>query len=330
MNNKTVSIIIPVYNAERYIGRCIDSIIAQSYEDWEIIAVNDGSTDRSLMKLSGYAGDERITVIDIPNGGVVNARQTALEHATGTYLTFVDADDYLPYNAIELLVEKMRDNDTDLAIGGYTLHWESDNRRKDVNNEKNFSTPGKCLDYCIRYGETFLPVKMYRTALFKESVCIPSDVVFMEDTIGIMQYLCRCRNVATVGKSIYVYFKNSGSASMTIRRRTVISILCVIEYIMKYIETEDCGNRDILTGKCGDLLFNAMGYLSLIPEQEIRFRRLSGHYTELPAAKSGLSGRLIRLYMSSPRLAIACRSGIVRLSESKSAIKRLLWRMIHR
>ena len=330
MTNPTVSIIIPVYNAEKYIGRCIDSILEQSYTDWEVIAVNDGSTDGSLARLGTYADDERITVIDIPNGGVVNARQTALEHASGIYLTFVDADDYLPREAIALLVEKMQNMDADLVIGGYTLLWELDGRIKEINNKKDFSTPGDCLNYCIRNGETFLPVKMYRTKLFKESVHIPHDIIFMEDTIGIMQYLCRCRNVETIDSSIYVYFKNNGSASMTVRQKTVVSMLCVVEFIMKYMRTERCGDRCILAAKCGELLFNIMGHLYLIPEHAEQFSKLSEYYIEQHRTISGFRDRVLKLYLSYPRLAIVWHSGVVRLSKSKSAFKRIIWRMIHR
>lgn len=329
MSNPTVSIIIPVYNAEKYIGRCIDSILNQSYTDWEIIAVNDGSTDASLMKLKGY-DDKRITVIDIPNGGVVNARQTALEQASGTYLTFVDADDYLPEDAIALLVEKMKDNDTDLVIGGYTLHWERDNRRKDVNNEKHFTIPGDCLNYCIRYGETFLPVKMYRTDLFKKSVNIPSDITFMEDTIGVMQYLSMCRNVAAIDNSIYVYFKNDGSASMTVRPEALVSMLRVLEFIMKYIETEKCGDRNILVARCGDLLLKVMGHLDLVPEQVEKFRELLKYYIEQNQANTCLRDRLLILYLSSPRLALAYHSGMLLLYKSISMFKKIVWRMIQR
>ncbi|GFI06469.1 putative glycosyltransferase EpsJ [Muribaculaceae bacterium] len=329
MSNAKVSIVIPVYNAEKYIERCIDSIIGQSYAEWEIIAVNDGSTDSSLARLNRYAYDKRIIVIDIPNGGVVNARNVALKSASGSYLTFVDADDYLPSDAILRMMEKMDGQDVDLVIGGYTLHWERDNRFKDVNNKKDFCTADDCLDYCIRYGETFLPVKMYRMDLFRRSVNIPHDIIFMEDTIGVMQYLCCCRKVAAVDGSIYVYFKNNGSASMTIRPKTVASMLGVAEFLMKYVEADTCGSRQVLIGKSGDLLLTVMGHLDLIPEHTDRFRKLLAHYSELSLSQSGIRDKILKLYLSSPSWSLAWLGCLIRLTRIKSTVKKLLWRMIH-
>lgn len=330
MKSSIVSIIIPVYNAERYIERCINSVINQSYREWRLIVINDGSTDGSLMKLSKYMDNKRISIIDIPNGGVVNARRMALKYADGDYLTFLDADDYLPNDAISLMVDKMRNENADLVIGGYTLHWEKDNRLIDVNNIKDFSNPDECLDYCIKYGETFLPVKMYRTDIFKESVSIPSDVIFMEDTIGIMQYLSHCKGVATIGQSVYVYFKNSGSASMTIKSATVLSMMRVVEFIMDYCKEGTCGDKKILMRKCGDLLLKVMDNLPLIPDHKYRFYKLSQHYINNSITTSGYEIRLLKLYRTNPGLALICHSYVTRLSKFKSILRKLIWRVIRR
>ena len=126
-----VSVIIPVYNAERYIARCIASILAQTFTNWEIIAVDDGSEDDSLAILRRYESDRRVKIVHIPNSGVVNARNTAINRCIGDFLTFVDADDYLPEDAVELMVAGMTDDSVDLVVGGYTLLWEEDGRIKD-------------------------------------------------------------------------------------------------------------------------------------------------------------------------------------------------------
>ena len=95
-----VSIIVPVYNAERTIGRCIESILNQEYTDFELLLVNDGSTDASGSLCDGYAAkDARIRVIHKKNGGVSAARNTALDLAQGTYLQFLDSDDWLTPDA---------------------------------------------------------------------------------------------------------------------------------------------------------------------------------------------------------------------------------------
>lgn len=107
-----VSVLIPAYNAEKTIHRCMDSILSQTYDDIEIIVVNDGSQDRTLSELQGYVRqDKRVKVIEQPNCGVAAARNNALEHASGDYILYVDADDWIESNMITRLLELAVDAD---------------------------------------------------------------------------------------------------------------------------------------------------------------------------------------------------------------------------
>ncbi|MBQ1446855.1 MAG: glycosyltransferase family 2 protein, partial [Solobacterium sp.] len=106
-----VSVILPVYNAEEHLQHCIDSILAQEFEDLELIAVDDGSKDGSPAMLDDYtAKDSRIKVIHKENGGVSSTRNRGLEEAQGEYIQFIDSDDWLPADSIKLLVRAMEDN----------------------------------------------------------------------------------------------------------------------------------------------------------------------------------------------------------------------------
>lgn len=101
-----VTIIVPVYNVENYLNRCLDSIIKQSYKNLDIILINDGSTDNSLKICNNYAkNDTRITVINIENSGPSICRNIGLEKAKGGYISFVDSDDYIEKNFIETLLK---------------------------------------------------------------------------------------------------------------------------------------------------------------------------------------------------------------------------------
>ena len=101
-----VTIIVPVYNVENYLNRCLDSIIKQSYKNLDIILINDGSTDNSLKICNNYAeNDARITVINIQNSGPSICRNIGLGKAKGNYISFVDSDDYIETNFIETLIE---------------------------------------------------------------------------------------------------------------------------------------------------------------------------------------------------------------------------------
>lgn len=325
-----VSIIIPVYNVDRYISRCIDSILSQTLRDWELIAINDGSTDNSLSELNKYANDPRIKILDIPNGGVVNARETGLSQATGKYLLFVDADDYIPSDALEQMSDVMKKENSDMVIGSYTLLWESDGRTKLVDNPKNIKKVDDCISYCIRNGETFLPVKMYILEKFKKVVSIPHHVIFMEDTIGVLQYLKSCRTVSVLDTSVYTYFKRSGSASMNIKEKTVESMLHVSEFLMAYREDCSFSCRKEIDKKIASLLYTSIVFEDRIKNKISDLAKLIDRFVGANTTLRGCKYSVLRCYLIKPKLA----KRIINFSQSilnvKWLIKRVIWKIIHK
>jgi glycosyltransferase involved in cell wall biosynthesis len=118
-NDPLISVIVPVYNVEKYVGRCLTSIINQSYTNLEIIVVNDGSTDNSLSVCEEFAAqDSRINLITQDNKGLSGARNTGLRHYTGEYVTFVDSDDWIHRNMIEYLYHVLIRNDSEMSLCG--------------------------------------------------------------------------------------------------------------------------------------------------------------------------------------------------------------------
>ena len=116
-----VSIIVPVYNAEAYLERCIDSILSQSCPDIEVLLIDDGSTDSSFKICQRFAErDERVLIHRQENGGEGSARNTGMELARGKFLMFADNDDVLPPDAVSILLDAMERTDADLAVGEYT------------------------------------------------------------------------------------------------------------------------------------------------------------------------------------------------------------------
>ena len=143
-----VSIIIPVYNVEKYLRKGLDSIINQTYKNTEIILVNDGSTDISGKICDEYATlDSRITVIHKQNGGVSSARNRGLDIATGEWVLFVDADDTLPNDALNYFAEVVSINDIDMVLGGYVECDEDGTISK--SDSKQFQKPISMLD-CLK------------------------------------------------------------------------------------------------------------------------------------------------------------------------------------
>ena len=124
-----VSVIVPSYNIEDYIGECIESIMEQTYCDWELILVDDGSNDRTGDICNEYAGkDNRIKVIHKENGGLVSARKSGLERATGEYIFYLDGDDWIKPDALEVLCTCAKRETVDIVIADY-IHVLEDKQK---------------------------------------------------------------------------------------------------------------------------------------------------------------------------------------------------------
>lgn len=120
METELISVIVPVYNVERYLRRCVDSILHQTYRNLEVLLVDDGSTDASGAICDEYAAqEERVTAVHQKNGGLSAARNAGLERAQGTYLCFVDSDDFLDSRMLETLCCDLQEKDADVAVVGF-------------------------------------------------------------------------------------------------------------------------------------------------------------------------------------------------------------------
>ena len=120
MSNPTVSVIIPVYNAQEGIKQCMDSLLNQSFTDFEIILLNDGSTDNSLEVIKKYAADnDFIRVIDKENEGVAKTRNKGIQLANGKYIVFIDNDDFVDSDYLERFYNEIDQEQLDIVLGGY-------------------------------------------------------------------------------------------------------------------------------------------------------------------------------------------------------------------
>lgn len=152
MNREKISVVVPIYNAEAYLEKCLNSILAQTYENLEIILVNDGSKDKSLELMEKYKNqDARIIIINKENGGVSSARNRGIEAATGKYIIFIDADDYIENNMFEVLEEDLFKNNVDMSMCGY----------------RNVDSNGNILYESKPMEEKYFDAKTFRHNLFK-------------------------------------------------------------------------------------------------------------------------------------------------------------------
>ena len=198
--NPTISIIVPVYNAELYIQECIDSILLQSYSQFELILVDDGSLDRSLKICNQKAlGDSRIRVIHQENAGVTRARARGVEAARGEWITFVDADDWLPMDALESLMESAKE--ADIVIGNLFL-----------NQHYLEVSLHEYRDICIKGSPIHCgPVaKLFRRSLFDSNTFdLPRDIIRGEDQImNVRLAFATKRAPKIINKQVYCYRRN--------------------------------------------------------------------------------------------------------------------------
>ena len=205
MDIPLISIIVPVYNSEKTLNRCVDSILNQTFQDWELLLIDDGSTDRSGKLCDEYAlKDQRIKVFHKKNGGVSSARNTGLDHAKGEWITFIDSDDEIPKNTF---TDDCRYFEEDLIVGAYYDAKEGKKYRRWFLRSGVFHQNHLSEFYTKNISAPFFGVvwgKLFRNRLCK-GLNFDTDMNIGEDTLFVMQYLQRVNKLRVIDKDVYVY-----------------------------------------------------------------------------------------------------------------------------
>lgn len=232
------SIIIPIYNAEEYIEICLDAIVKQSFKDWELILINDGSTDGSLRLMEKYEGPN-IRIIEEENKGVSFARNRGLDIAKGKYVIFIDSDDILYTNALQILYSQLKCESIDYLRYEYQIvdenglplypNYEARKRKRYEGKQLNNVD---CINRIIR-NEYFL-----WSGVFKKKIMDKFDIRFLEgctyneDTLFIIQYLMHSSTHMYISNVLYGYRKSNNAVTTRFTEknrqdiRTVIDELC--------------------------------------------------------------------------------------------------------
>lgn len=212
-----ISVIVPVYNVEKVLYHCIDSILNQSFSDFELILVDDGSTDNSGKICDEYSEkDNRIRVIHKPNGGVSSARNAGIEAAQGEYICFVDSDDYLESNYLEKLIEtKRKYADYDNIWCGFqtVVDYCKNNETTFVaEKDKNYSfyDLSTIMVLCEKWLVQMPWNKLFKTKTIKEnSIIFPPELSLGEDYIFNLRYLdCTNGKIVVINKPLYDYLRD--------------------------------------------------------------------------------------------------------------------------
>lgn len=216
-----VSIILPVFNAERFLSQCLDSILRQTYQDWELIAVDDGSKDRCLEILKSYEKrDDRIHIISKKNEGVSIARNVALSQVRGEYIYFVDSDDIVMQDALSILIRTLESNNATFVKSDF-LPINEHGKQLFINKKQGIRRryEGKIIDSEMFYSKILMDEFFLWTCLFRRDIIEKNKIRFiphcrlMEDAAFTVEYLLHSSRNVYKNACVYGYRKYEGTAS---------------------------------------------------------------------------------------------------------------------
>lgn len=218
LNMKLVSIIVPIYNSEKYLEKCINSLLNQTYQEIEIILVDDGSVDGSAYICKSYQNkNEKIKYTRQMNAGVSETRNKGISLAKGEYIVFIDSDDYVVSDYIETLVAKIVDCDLSVC-GYYEVNSMDDVIISSVNSERCIKTMSneEYLEVLFEshFGyQGYIWNKLYKKNIIdKYDLKFDTDIFYNEDRLFVFRYLKYCKNIIMQTKPLYIHLINSDSA----------------------------------------------------------------------------------------------------------------------
>lgn len=243
-----VSVIIPVYNTEKYLHKCLSSILNQSYKDFEVICVDDGSSDNSLNILYEYQKkDDRVIIVSQDNGGVSKARNTGLKHARGDYITFIDSDDWVHHQYLEALVTGITASNANMSVIRY----------KEINNyqEKIVEDNVNFLEYLTLYTidqvmneykyKSRCWGKLYKSnIILTEGVLFPESIKIGEDSTFVYTYFSRIVNqptIAVIKSDLYYYYHAREDSAIHIYGED--DIIKLVEYFLLSMDSANAWLR---------------------------------------------------------------------------------------
>lgn len=212
-SNQTVSIIVPIYNKEKYLEKCLDSILGQTYQDLEIILVNDGSTDDSLNVCQRYAQkDMRIRVYTEENGGVSSARNLGMEKCTGGYLSFIDPDDFVHPEYVERLKDALDKADAAIAYCRMLDIWEGEADPEEKLSGETRVIDARRYDWFDKASHTVACAALYKRSCM-EGIRFDSTLKIAEDTLFLAECIRQAKKIVQLKDALYYYYHNPESVT---------------------------------------------------------------------------------------------------------------------
>lgn len=265
VNDSLVSIIVPIYNAEKYLDSCIQSVLRQTYTNWELILIDDGSTDKSgrIAEEYGFA-DERITVFHQKNLGVSLARNQGIDEATGNYVVFLDADDELIEDCLAKTVNIAEETNADVVAGRSCENQELFQDRIIWTGAEALENSLK--DHLFTYSAC---AKLIRREFIGKTRFTP-DIRINEDSYFVFQLLCKQNVFVLTNDVIYFYRANSESSSRTVFSEKYFDILKVSDLKYKKIEERFPQMHDLAKNMLLKARMNVLRILAVRTRDEYR------------------------------------------------------------
>ena len=317
--NPLVSVVVPIYNVERYLDRCIVSIVDQTYKNLEIILVDDGSPDRCPAMCDAWAQkDARVKVIHKKNQGVGVARNSGIAIATGKYIFFIDSDDYLELNAVERCVDTAESTGVQSVIFGRKKAYADGTIKEDSKNIKDCFFTGKAIikklipsffDYALGVGVSACS-KMFSLDIIKKyGLTFEVERSFLaEDAMFNLGFFAKASNVAVISDRLYYYFSNDSSRTTSYQDdRQLKNNQFLIKCIEKASELEM--PHDVLTHAKARYHGMTLGTLMQIVQSDLTRQRKKAKLREIysdPVLRETLTKAVIRLDDPIPRVFWFC------------------------
>lgn len=233
------SFIVPIYNVEKYLNRCIDSLLAQTYRDFEIVLIDDGSTDSSGAIADRYVEkfSSIITVEHQENKGLGGARNTGIDLAKGNYLVMVDSDDYVSEHLLEVVDRYLIQYDSDLLIFDYIVEEENGSQRIQRLHDINAYTSITPKQYILEAPAAWN--KVYCTSLFKETGIRFPERIFYEDLATSPCFAIHAVNIGVIEESLYHYIQRGTSIMHTSNTQRMTEAIPAVKRTLEYYKQQE-------------------------------------------------------------------------------------------
>lgn len=237
MDKPAISVIIPVYNVERYLNDCVNSVINQTFRDYELILINDGSSDESGNICNTYAEKlDKIKVIHKRNGGLSSARNEGLSSASGDFIVFVDSDDILPLNALDTIYCELKNGNTDVVIGS-CVRFTEQGQKRDYNRIKIAETISGEKALCLLLEGKKINISVcgggYKSSLFKGLGF--TEGIICEDWELLPKLYSKIKTVKLIPDLLYYYRENPQSIMGNIMKKNNPQVIEVAESVITAI-----------------------------------------------------------------------------------------------